>query len=135
MDKTLLVFLLIGVGFFYFVMNLVKETETDSEKARNVSYQQEQYTKYYKVDSIGQDILDVTLADPMMQLKVWKHSRLKEEFLEIFPDFDMMKNFVKSRIRGDALVQKLTNKINEVEDKFFSGSMNAEQAKRALEQL
>jgi len=135
MDKSLIVFLLIGTGFFYFVINVVKETETDTEKVHRVSYQQEKYAQYQKVDSIGQDILDVTIADPALQIKVWNASQIRVEFLDLFPDFDTMKDFVHSRVRGEELVQKLINKINEVEDKFFSGTMSAEQAKRALEQL
>jgi hypothetical protein len=135
MDKSFLIFLIIGVGFFYFVINVVKETETDTEKIHSTSYQQEQYAKYHKTDSIGQDILDVTLADPSTQLKVWNSSALKAELLDIFPDFDTMKGFVQNRVRGEPLVRKLTQKINEVEDKFFSGTINSEQAKQALEQL
>jgi hypothetical protein len=135
MDKSLVMFLIIGAGFFYFVINVVKETETDTEKMHSISYQQEQYAKYYKTDSIGQSIVDVTLVDPSTQIKVWNNSFLKKEFLEIFPDFDTMKGFVKNRVRGEELIQKLIKKINEVEDKFFSGMINAEQAKQALEQL
>jgi hypothetical protein len=135
MDKSFLIFLIIGVGFFYFVINVVKETDTDTEKIHSTSYQQEQYAKYHKTDSIGQDILDVTLADPATQLKVWNSSALKAELLDIFPDFDTMKGFVQNRVRGEPLVRKLTQKINEVEDKFFSGTINSEQAKQALEQL
>jgi hypothetical protein len=46
-----------------------------------------------------------------------------------------MKVFIHNRVRGESLIKKLTKKINEVEDKFFSGAMNAEQAKRALENI
>ena len=135
MDKSLFIFLIIGAGFFYFVINVVKESETDTEKIHSTSYQEEKYAKYHKTDSIGQDILDVTLADPATQVKVWNSSTIKEEFLEIFPDFDTMKVFIHNRVRGESLIKKLTKKINEVEDKFFSGAMNAEQAKRALENI
>ena len=135
MDKTLIVFLIIGAGFFYFVMNLVNETNSEDDKYLNTMSQQEQYAKYQKVDSIGQEILDVTLADPVTQLKVWNASQIKQEFLELFPDFDTMRGFVKNRVRGENLVQKLTQKINETEDKFFSGSIDTEQAKRMLDKL
>ena len=135
MDKSFIVFMLVGIGFFYVVMNIVKETETPADRAFTSSYQQEQYNQYYKVDNIGQDIIDVTGAPAGVQIKAWNNSPLKEEFLEIFPDFDTMKGFVKNRVRGDVLREKLLNKISEVEDKFFSGTINAEQAKRMLGKL
>ena len=133
MDKSLFVFMLVGVGFFYVVMNIVKETDTAVES--NTNYPKEQYVQYYKVDDIGQDIIDVTGIPVATQIKAWNESSLKEELLEIFPDFDTMKGFVKNRVRGEALQKKLLDKINEVEDKFFSGTINAEQAKRMLGQL
>jgi len=66
-------------------------------------------------------------------MAAWKESRLKEEFLTLFPDFSEMKKFVKERTRGDALQTKLFKMIDDVEGKYFSGTMNAEQAKRALD--
>jgi len=135
MDKTFIVFILIGIGFFYVVMNIVKETETPAERAQTTSYQQEQYAQYYKVDNIGQDIIDVTGAPAGVQVKAWNQSPLKEELLEIFPDFDTMKGFVENRVKGDLLRQKILSRISEVEDKFFSGTIDAEQAKRMLGKL
>ena len=135
-DKSFMVFLAIGIGFFYVVTTYVGDIQKEDEKYRNSAYEDEhQYDQYYTVDSIGQDIIDVTLADPKTQLEVWNRSQLKNELLEIFPDFDTMKAFIKNRVRGEQLIRKLTAKVNEVEDKFFSGSMNAEQAKRALENI
>ena len=46
-----------------------------------------------------------------------------------------MKNFVNDRIRGKLLQDKLTHTINTIEDKFFSGTISAEQAKRELSSL
>jgi len=135
MDKSLIVFMLVGIGFFYVVMNIVKETETPEDRAFTSSYQQEQYNQYYKVDNIGQDIIDVVGAPAGVQIKAWNNSPLKEELLEIFPDFDTMKGFVKNRVKGDVLQQKLLSRISEVEDKFFSGTIDAEQAKRMLGKL
>jgi hypothetical protein len=135
MDKSFIFFLIAGGVFFYFIMNVVKDTEVDNDPLKGTYQKENRYTQYLKKDSIGEQILDVSYVDPKTQVKAWKASPLKAEFLDIFPDFDTMKGFVKNRVRGDELVRKLTNKINEVEDKFFSGTMNAEQAKQALEQL
>ncbi len=136
MDKSFIFFLIIGAVFFYFVMNVVKDTEMEDDPLRDAAYQQgNQYTQYMKTDNIGQKILDVSLADPATQIKAWNASPLKEEFLDIFPDFDTMKGFVKNRVRGEELVQKLLQRINTAEDKFFSGLLDAEQTKKMLENL
>ena len=134
MDKSLLIFLAIGVGFLYFITSFVGDIQEEDDKYQNKEYQQEhQYDQYLSVDSIGQEILDLTGADAATQMAAWKKSGLKEEFLMLFPDFSEMKKFVKERTRGDALQAELFKTIDNVESKYFSGTMNAEQAKRALD--
>jgi hypothetical protein len=136
LDKSMMTFIAVGIGFFYLVTTYVGDIQKEDEKFQNSAYQDEhRYDQYYTTDSIGQMIIDVTLADSQTQIEAWNHSRLKNEFLELFPDFDTMKVFIRNRVRGEHLIQRLIAKINEVEDKFFSGSMNAEQAKRALEHI
>ena len=136
MDKSLMIFIALGVGFLYFVTNFVGDIQEEDEAYQNNDYNQErQYDKYKTVDSIGQGILDVTGADTKTQLAVWNSSLLKDEFTALFPDFSEMKNFISDRIRGKILQDKLTSRVNVIEDKFFSGTMNAEQAKRELSSL
>ncbi len=136
MDKSLLVYILLGIGFFYAITTYIGDIQKEDKVFRDSEYeQQHKFDQYIKTDSIGQSILDVTLADPKTQIEAWNSSELREEFLDLFPDFDTMRAFVKNRVRGEVLLQKLNKQIQTVEDKFFSGAMNAEQAKRALEKL
>lgn len=135
MDKSLFFFVLIGVGFLYFITQFVGEIQED-EKFQNQEYQEKhQYDQYQSVDSIGREILDMTDTPIGIQVSAWNNSELKTEFLELFPDFSEMKIFIKERVRGDALQVKLTDTVNNVESKYFSGAMNAEQAKRELNLL
>ncbi len=134
MDKSLLVFIAIGVGFLYFITSFVGDIQEEDDKYQNIEYQQKHmYDEYQSVDSIGRKILDLTGVDAVTQMAAWKKSGLKEEFLALFPDFSEMKKFVKERTRGDALQAELFKSVDEVEGKYFSGTMNAEQAKRALD--
>lgn len=136
MDKSLMIFIAIGMGFLYFVTSFVGDIQAEDDAYRNNSYnEEEKYNKYKTLDSIGQDILDVTGENAKMQLDAWNHSELKEEFLELFPDFSAMKEFVSDRLRGKILQGKLKSKINTIEDKFFSGGITAEDAKRELSTL
>ena len=135
MDKSLVIFILIGVGFLYFITNFVGDIQQD-EKFQNEEYKQKhQYDQYKTVDSIGRDILDMTGTSVNVQVQAWNNSTLKIDFLELFPDFSAMKVFVNERVRGDALIGKLHGSIDKVEHDYFSGSMNAEQAKRELSEL
>lgn len=135
MDKSLFVFILIGVGFLYFITNFVGDIQQD-EKFQNEEYKQKhQYDQYKTVDSIGREILDMTGASLNTQVQAWNDSALKTDFLELFPDFSEMKIFVNERLRGDALKAKLIKQVDDVEAQYFAGTMDAEQAKRELSLL
>ena len=132
MDKSLFFFIIIGLGFLYFITQFVGDIQED-EKFQNQEYMQKhQYDHYQTVDSIGRDILDMTGAPVGTQVQAWNNSELKTEFLILFPDFSEMKIFVKERVRGDALQAKLIAAVDSVESQYFGGAMNAEQAKREL---
>ena len=135
MDKSLFFFILIGVGFLYFITNFVGDIQED-DKFQNEEYKQKhQFDQYQSVDSIGREILDMTDTPASVQVQAWNNSKLKTEFLELFPDFSEMKIFVKERVRGEILQAKLIASIDSVESQYFSGKMNAEQAKRELSLL
>lgn len=136
MDKSLMLFILVGLGGVYFVTNFVGDIQKEDEVYRNQGYDEEnRYNQYKKLDSIGRDILDVTGAPVSIQMDAWNASLLKDEFLETFPDFAGMKTFAEERVRGTALKSKLKSTIDSVEHAFFSGAMNAEDAKRKLGSL
>ena len=135
MDKSLFFFVVIGVGFLYFITQFIGDIQED-EKFQNEEYKQKhQYTQYKSFDSIGRYILDVTDAPVSTKVQAWNNSKLKTEFLELFPDFSEMKIFVKERLRGEALQAKIIASLDDVEGQYFSGDMNGEQAKRELSLL
>ncbi len=136
MDKFFLAFVAIGLGFLYLTVNFVGDIQEDDEKYRNKGYDQKHmYDKYQTVDAVGQDILNLLGADAGTQVTVWNNSRLKDEFLLLFPDFANMKTFVKDRINGDALSTKLLAQIGSVEDRYFSGAITADQARQEFSSL
>ena len=136
MDKTFLAFIAVGIGFLYFVTSFVGDIQEEDEKYRNKGYEKEhKYDAYAGVDSVGRDVLNLLGADANTQVAAWNESKLKKEFLTLFPDFDEMKKFARERINGDVLKAKLQAQILSVEDQFFSGTMTADQAKQALSSL
>ena len=128
--------MIIGLGFLYLTVNFVGDIQEDDEKYRNKGYDQKHmYDKYQTVDAVGQDILNLLGADAGTQIAAWNNSRLKDEFLLLFPDFGNMKTFVKDRINGDVLITKLLTQIGSVEDRYFSGAITADQAQQELSLL
>ena len=136
MDKSFMVFLAIGFAFFYVVTTYIGEIQEEDENYQNSAYQEAaKYEKYNAIDSIGQSILDVSGADTATQIAAWNNSMLKEDFLMLFPSFDEMKHFINDRVKGKTLQDKLMSTVSGVEDKFFSGTMDEDQAKSTLGSL
>ncbi len=130
-----MVFIAIGVGFLYFITNFVGDIQQEDNLQNNEYKEKHQYDAYKSQDSIGREILDVTDASGSVQVGAWNSSPLKEEFLTLFPDFSEMKIFIKERVRGAGLQEKLIHAVDDVEHKYFSGSLDAEGVKRTLKSL
>ncbi len=136
MDKSLLFFIAIGVGALYMVINFIGDIQAKDDAYKNNDYIAEhKYDKYHKVDSIGQPILVFDNTDLKIQIEAWQASKLKQEFMALFPNYTEMKKFIKDRIRGDALQDKILKVIKKVEGDFFAGAINAEEAKLRLDSL
>ena len=132
MDKGLLTFLAIGAIAIYLATNLIGDIQDDGEKQRGTYNQEKQYEQYYTIDVVGDTILDVHNIEAKKQIEVWNKSELKDEFIELFPNFDAMKRYINGKIRGDTLQKKLLQTIDDVEIQFISGTLSGEQSKAKL---
>jgi len=136
MDKSFMIFMALGVGGLYYVTNTVTDIQEGEPALQSEEYKEKhKFEKYQTVDSIGQDILDVTDVPLQEQIEAWNNTPLKRECLSLFPDFGEIKLFVKERLRGDGLKSYLTNAISKIEADFFSGKINAEDAQRRLDRI
>jgi hypothetical protein len=136
MDKAFFVYLVAGIGFLYFITNFVGDIQKEDERYRNSEYEQKhKYDSYKSVDSIGRQVLNVVGVNLHTQIAAWNEGALKQEFLDLYPDFSLMKDFVNNRINGEPIKTKLLKLVDDTETKFFSGTYTTEQAKRALESL
>jgi len=133
MDKSFLLYVLVGLGFIYLVTTYVGDIQSEDEVYRNNEYEQKhKYDAYKSVDSVGRQVLNVTGVDPQTQISAWNEGSLKQEFLDLYPDFALMKDFINNRVTGEPIKSKLLKLVDDTETKFFSGELTTEQAKHAL---
>lgn len=136
MSKNMLIIAAVGAGFLYLITNFVGNVQKEDERYQNEAYQdQRKFDKYQSTDSIGREILYFTGDNPKSEMEAWNQSPLKQEFMELFPDFNYMKLFVKERTRGESFQRRHLKNIEKVEGEFLSGNINAEQAKRKIDLL
>ena len=134
MDKSFLMFVGIGLAFLYFITHFIGGIQEVDERFQNNAYEEKhKYDAYKGVDSVGRAILNVENADPATQVGAWNEGSLKQEFIELYPDFSLMKDFIRNRVYGEPIKTKLLKHVDDVETKFFAGKLTTEQAKAALE--
>ena len=133
MDKSMLVYLALGVVFVYVIMNLTKIADEPDIGVN--SYQRISYDHYEGINSEGQIIVNFSELSNVKQIDAWKGHPLRKEWMHLFPDFPAMKSFIDTRVKGQFLHSKVMGLLNEIEKKYYSGEINMEQAKQRLGKL
>ena len=131
MDRSLFVFIAIGIGFLYLVTNFMGELDTE-DNIQSSFQNKENYNQYISYDSLDQIILDMNNATFQKQKDIWNHSELKDEFLSLYPNFKEMHKFIDERVIGDTFAQKLHSFIKDIEYKLISSKIDSIQAKKEL---
>jgi len=136
MDKSFVVFVGVGIGFFYLITDFVGDIERDDGYPTDTEYKYEhQYDQYIRIDSVGRKVLDVAGLSQQKQFEAWKKSGLSKECLELFPDFDEIKRFVKDRVINPDFKEALLAKVMHTEKLFLQGKITSDQARKELESL
>jgi len=136
MDKSFMIFIAIGIGFFYLITNFVGDIEKDDGyPTTSLEQQEHKYDKYISSDSVGRSILTVNGISRKEQIEAWNHSPIKVDFMSFYPDFDEMKNVIKERVMTQDFRDYLLKKVTIIERKFLGGKIDTEQAQRELDQI
>lgn len=130
MDKSLLVYLLIGIGFLYMSIWLIDGSMYRANYSDNKSVVE--YKTYESKDSVGQIVLRVSGLEENKQIDIWNASTVREEWLEFFPDFAEMKLFIEDRVEGAYIKKRLGILIDTVEGSYLSGHITIDTAKQML---
>ena len=126
MGKGLIVFLVIGAAMAYILIGFVNKLEDEDDRLKTQDKLIEQHDKqFYQKDVIGQNILVFKKDTPYSEkVAVWKRSPLREEFLDLVPNFEEMKHFARDRVLDKEFSKKLLEKVDKAEDDYFSGKIS-----------
>jgi len=92
-----------------------------------------EYSKNYRVNSSGNEVLILNKHSLVKQKELWNKSGLKEDMLELFPDFSEIKYFINEHIEDDgSFKNELLGHVKKVEVKYISGTLTGRKAKVML---
>ena len=134
MSQGLIIFIAIGAILSYILVGFINDIQDADDKliTQEKLIVKEDMT-FHQKDVVGQTILVFSGDSLEKKIGVWKRSPLHQEFMDYFPNFTEMKAFINDRIIDADFQQRLTKKVDEAEDTFFSGEATQEQAKEKLD--
>ncbi len=136
MKNGFLILILVGVGFIYFATSFMNDVAGDpSNTEYTVTPDQNTLYRYFKDGPGGYKVFDPSPLTMEKTIEFWNESRLKEDMMEYFPKFSLMKKYAKLHIATGAFLDLLLSKISEAELKYQTGKINFEEARRIIENL
>ena len=134
MSQGLIIFIAIGAILSYILVGFINDIQdADDKLITQEKLIAKEDKSYYRKDVVGQTILVFKDISFQKKLGIWKRSPLHQEFMDFFPNFLEMKAFINDRILDADFQQRLSKKVDETEDAFFSGEITQEQAKEKLD--
>jgi len=92
--------------------------------------------KNYKLDNSGNKILELSTFSLDEKKRLWSQSSLKEEMIELFPDFSEIKYFIENRIEDDgSFKNELLVHVEHVQENYIGGGVTGTKAKIMLSHL
>jgi len=141
-DKGFILLLIVGIGFLYFVFNVVGQVEHEDLQTVNsidsTTYgdgSQRAILQYYKQDVTGTSILDLSGVPLEEAKKIWRKSPTKNRILSLFPNFSLMKDMIKLRVAPSEFRDYLLQKVDDIEGQYLSGTISSFEAKNAINNL
>jgi len=133
MKQGLMIFIAIGVIGIYFLLGFLNKVQSTDNLSTAETRLLEADKKHYRKDAIGQTVLVFRGESYQEKFDIWKRSPLHAEFMDLFPNFMAMQDFIKDRILDTVFQEKLSRKIDIIETEYFSGKISDMQAKEKLD--
>jgi hypothetical protein len=130
MGKGFVILILVGAAFAYMVFNFVSDIEQDD--TRYPGMKKEDSSRYYKKDAAGDMVLDFTGASISKAKKIWSESPIKDDILDYFPNFEIMREMIGEELVDSNFRRYLLQKFDEVETDYLGGSIDSEKAREKL---
>jgi len=128
-----MIFIAIGVIGIYFLLGFLNKVQSTDDLSTAETRLLEADKKHYRQDAIGQTVLVFSGESYQEKFDIWRRSPLHAEFMDLFPKFMAMKDFVKDRILDTVFRDELSNKIDIIQTEYLSGKISDMQAKEKLD--
>ena len=136
MKNGFIILLILGAGFAFYALKFMKSAENDPNRSSyTYTPKEETIENYLKESPSGDKVFDPATLSIQKAKEFWSKSGLQSDMLELFPKFNLMRDYAKLHIATGQFLDLVLSKINEAENKYQTGQANFEEARRIIENL
>ena len=135
MSKSVMIFGFIVFLIISWLIGFVDELHDDVDV--NYGFNEKKLVegdmRNYKLDSVGNNVLELSSLSLVEKKKLWKDSPLQDEMIALFPNFSDIKYFIENRIEDDgSFKEELLKHVESVQEEYIGGGMTGNRAKAIL---
>jgi hypothetical protein len=136
MKNGFIILLILGAGFAFYTLKFMRSVESEPAK-QGYTYTptEDMLNRYIKESPSGDRVFDPANLDIKKAKELWNLSSLKDGMMELYPKFELMKDYAKLHISRGAFLDLILSKLDEAETKYQTGEANFEEARRIVENL
>jgi hypothetical protein len=136
MKTKYLVFAVFASALVFGLLSYFKDMERHDTVGLSYSDIQKEDKGRYKLNSVGESILELNGLSEAQKMDAWRRSPIQDDMIDMFPNFQKMKDFINHRVVDDGEFKaNMLKTIDELESAYIAGEIDSQSVKAKLSHL
>lgn len=136
MKTKYLVFAVFASALVFGLLSYFKDMERHDTVGLSYSDVQKEDKGRYKLNSVGESILELNGLSEAQKMDAWRRSPIQDDMIDMFPNFQKMKDFINHRVVDDGEFKaNMLKTIDELESAYIAGEIDSQSVKAKLSHL
>jgi hypothetical protein len=136
MKTKYLVFAVFASALVFGLLSYFKDMERHDTVGLSYSDIQKEDKGRYKLNSVGESILELNGLSEAQKMDAWRRSPIQDDMIDMFPNFQKMKDFINHRVVDDGEFKaNMLKTIDELESAYIAGEIDSQIVKAKLSHL
>lgn len=136
MKTKYLVFAVFASALVFGLLSYFKDMERHDTVGLSYNDVQKEDKGRYKLNSVGESILELNGLNEAQKMDAWRRSPIQDDMIDMFPNFQKMKDFINHRVVDDGEFKaNMLKTIDELESAYIAGEIDSQSVKAKLSHL
>ncbi|MBD3795758.1 MAG: hypothetical protein IE878_06020, partial [Epsilonproteobacteria bacterium] len=136
MKTKYLLFAVFASALVFGLLSYFKDMERHDTVGFSYNDVQKEDKGRYKLNSVGESILELNGLSEAQKMDAWRRSPIQDDMIDMFPNFQKMKDFINHRVVDDGEFKaNMLKTIDELESAYIAGEIDSQSVKAKLAHL